>query len=101
MWGSWFLITIGGTIGIVLLIGALALSAWSPIFAIIAFIVIAIVLAAGAALRRSDQYVEGTESDRHVDEADVIGAKSPDRGAPARGEGGPSGAQTLPPPTRP
>jgi hypothetical protein len=86
MWGSWFLITIGGTVGIVLLIGALALSAWSPIFAILAFIVVAIVLAVGAGLRRSDQYVEGAESDR---------------GAPARGEGGPSGAQTLPPPTRP
>jgi membrane protein implicated in regulation of membrane protease activity len=102
MWGTWFLVTIGGSIGLVLLVGALALSAWSPIFAILAFVVIAVVLAGGAALRRSSQYVEGTESDRgHVQEADVIGSKSPDRGAPARGEGGASGAQTLPPPTRP
>jgi hypothetical protein len=103
MWGTWFLVTIGGTVGLILLIGALALSAWSPIFAILAFVVIAVVLGAGAAMRRSSQYVEGSESDRgHVQEADLIGAKSPDRGAPAGGEGGTtSGAQTLPPPTRP
>ena len=102
MWGTWFAITVGLTVGLVLLIGALALTAWSPIFAVIIFIVAAVVLAVGAATRRSSQYVEGSESaEGAVDEADVLGSQAADRGAPAGGEGATTGAETLPPPTRP
>jgi hypothetical protein len=103
MWGAWFIVTFGLTVGLVLLLGALALSAWSPIFAVFAFIIIAVIVAAGAAMRRSTQYVDESEGDsrRRPEEADVIGAGAPDRGAPAQGEGGSHGAETIPPPTRP
>ena len=107
MWGTWFAVTFGLTGGLILLIGAVALSAWSPVFAVIAFLVIAVVIAAGAAFRRSTQYVEATENDSpqmgaaHPSEADILGQKAVDRGAPAAGEGSGSGAETIPPPTRP
>jgi hypothetical protein len=105
MWGSSFLTTTGGIIGIFLLVAALVFTVFSPVFAIAIFLLAAIVLGAGAAFRRSSQYVEGSEREGSAPRApqanDLVGNKSDDRGAPASGEGGPADAEALPPPTRP
>jgi hypothetical protein len=78
MWGIWFIVLVGVTVGVAVLIG-LAVGA-SPIFALLLFIVVGGALAAIAAFRRSAEYVEGREG----------GTSSPPvsgSGAPVSGEG--------------
>jgi hypothetical protein len=88
MYGTWFLLTFGLTAGLVLLIGALALSAWSPLFAVLAFVVIGAVLLALASFRRSSEYVDEDDSAgqaRRPDPADVAVTDPDRRGAPVGG----------------
>ena len=91
MWGSWFTITLGITVGAVLGIVALAFGGWAVLIALGIFAVVGMILLAGAAWRRSGEYVE------HGDEAEAPQASQGPReappgptrsgGAPVSGEG--------------
>lgn len=82
MWGIWFIVTFGGSVGVLVLIGALAFGLFSPLLALLAFVIVVSVLAAVAAFKRSAEYVEETEGET------ATGARSPrTAGAPVTGEG--------------
>lgn len=85
-----------------LLLAALVLSFFvlGPIYALIVAFLVGLGLLAVAALRRSDEAVDGTERERvRRDTADRVGAASADRGAPHTG--GPQAAPTGPLPASP
>lgn len=92
VWGTWFMVTLGATAGIVLLIVGFAFGGWPVLVALAIFVVVGIALLAGASWQRSGEYVE------RRDEADAPpapgregtpGASGRPRsgGAPASGEG--------------
>ena len=92
MWGSWSVLTIAGLLAAALLIGLVFLG--SPIFAVVIAVVGGLILLGFAALRRSDEYVEGDERARvRRDAADLAASSQPDRGAPAGGEGSGRGGE--------
>jgi membrane protein implicated in regulation of membrane protease activity len=79
MYGSWMGVTLGA-IGVVLLVIAAMLTAWTPIFAFMIFAVIATFLLVLAAMRRSAEASTPGAEDH---------AGDPERyAAPASGEGG-------------
>lgn len=90
MYGTWFIGSVGAVMTVIALVGAFALSAWSPIFAVIVFVLAALALAGVAALRRSQEYHDQAESSPGP--ADPLTSRA--TGAPA---GGPGDSSALPP----
>lgn len=92
MWGTWTIATLGGTLGLMLLIVGLAFGGWPVLIAAAIFIVVGGALLAAAALRRSREYVgHGDESGAPptADRGDTQASHGVPRsgGAPASGEG--------------
>jgi hypothetical protein len=98
MYGTWFNITVGLAVGSVVLVIALVIAA-SPLLAVAIALVLGGLAALGAAMRRSGEYLDKREAERHPSKAGEriapggISPKPP--GAPASGEGDGPGA--LPP----
>jgi hypothetical protein len=59
MYGSWMGVTLGA-LGVVLLLIAAALTAWTPLFALLIFAVVGMVLLVIAAMRRTAEATPGT-----------------------------------------
>jgi hypothetical protein len=91
MYGTWFNLTAGLAVGIVALVIGLVIAA-SPLLAVVIALFLGGLAAFGAALRRSGEYVEGSEGERRRSSREVGPKPS---GAPASGEGDSAG--TLPP----
>ena len=95
MWGIWAVL-IGGAVGAVFLLLALAIGA-SPVFAILIFIAVGAGLAALLVARRGAEGAQGGEETSRFG----TGPRSPrSGGAPASGEGGggqPSSEPGMPP----
>jgi hypothetical protein len=90
MYGSWMGVTLGG-LGIVLLLIAAMLTAWTPIFALMIFAVVGTVLLVLAAMRRSAEATPGAE-DHAGDPQSYAAPAGGEGGGPADGDAGPEPA---------
>jgi hypothetical protein len=93
MWGTWFITTLGATLGVVLLIAGFAFGGWPVLIALGIFAAVGAVMLAGAAWRRSGEYVERGdkgETSTKPPSGDARSSQGQPRsgGAPASGEGG-------------
>jgi hypothetical protein len=78
MYGSWMGVTLSGLLIVLLLIAA-ALTAWTPLFALVIFGVIAMIMLVVAAMRRTAETASPGEHDHRGDPVSYA--------APADGEG--------------
>jgi hypothetical protein len=95
MWGSWFIATLGATVGLALLVIGFAFGGWPVLVALGIFAIVGVAMLAGASWRRSGEYVErGDEAEASSERADhgtpssQTEARPRSGGAPASGEGG-------------
>lgn len=93
MWGTWLIATLGATLGAMLLVVGFAFGGWPVLVAFGIFAIVGAIMLAGAAWRRSGEYVERADegqSPAAPDSGDRRGPRGRPRsgGAPASGEGG-------------
>jgi high-affinity Fe2+/Pb2+ permease len=92
MWATWLIATLGATVGALILVVGLAFGGWPVLIAFGVFAAVAAVMLAGAAWRRSGEYVErGDEGEASTAppsrDARSTQAQPRSGGAPASGEG--------------
>lgn len=89
MWGTWFMATLGATVGVALLIVGLAFGGWPVLVAFAIFAIVGAAMVAAAAWRRSGEYVEHADEGRTSPEPGGTHDSGRPRsgGAPASGEG--------------
>lgn len=84
------MLTLGGTIGVLLVVVGLAFGGWPVLIAAAIFVVVGAILLAVASMRRSDQYVEHGEQGQSAPGGSSSGhggGRPRSGGAPASGEG--------------